>query len=352
MGGLGQSWRELPSPYKKMVYQGLAAYVAIMVALGGWVAVKNSDAIALRKTSIPHVESEIRAVYLSPQLTDLSNPAFNLADIHTATEPGKIALIMTGMGLSKQTDERAINAMPAPVTLAFSPYGKYSKADSTAAAKDGHKIIALIPMEPTNYPKDDPGTLALLGRNSIKDNQKNIAHILSAVPPAAAGMNYMGSRFLTAEQNADLVFKALGSKKMAFVEAPVSERSVAKSVAKATGEAYGAVDIYIDDSATENDIRSQLSELERISRQRGIAVGVVHPFPLTFTLLDNWMQTLDSRNLSLVDVATAIDLQKNAENGSMPRAIPASMGDDMPPQAPDAPAAVHSDADEPAELKP
>lgn len=352
-GRLGDGWRSLPSLYKKRVYQGVSAYVAIMAALGGWVAYAHNDALASRRANVPHVESEIRAVYLTPQLTELSNPDFNLADIHSATEPGKIALIMTDLGLAKQTDERAINDMPAAVALAFSPYGKYSKDNAASARKDGHKVIALVPMEPANYPKEDPGTLALLGRNSTDQNQRNLTRIFGNVPQADAAMNFMGSRFLSAENNADLVIKTLQSRKMAFVDTPSGGKSMAKPVARARGAEVVSVDIYIDDNASENDIRAQLGELERISRQRGVAVGVIHPFPLTFALLDNWLPTLDSRNLALVDVRSAAQLQVTAEKKPTSSvAQPVSDGTMAPPPAPDAPAVVDDAQQPPAELQP
>ena len=346
----GDGWQSLPSPYKKRVYQGIVAYVAIMAALGGWVGIKHNDAVAHRKASVPHVESEIRAVYLTPQLTELSNPAFNLADIHSATEPGKIALIMTDLGLAKQMDERAINDMPAAVALAFSPYGKYSKDSSGAARKDGHKVIALVPMEPANYPKEDPGTLALLGRNSTDQNQKNLTRILGNVPQADGAMNFMGSRFLAAENNTDLVIKTLQSRKMTFIDTPSGGKSMAKPIARARGAEVATVDIYIDDSASENDIRAQLGELERISRQRGVAVGVIHPYPLTFALLANWLPTLDSRNLALTDVREAAQLQVTAEKKPASVITPVSDSGTTPPPTPDAPAVV--DQNPPAELQP
>lgn len=339
MDSMGHGWRTLPPLYKKRVYQGAGAYLALLLALGGWVGINNHDAGALRQTAIPHVETDIRPVYLSPQLTDLSNPSFNLADVHSATQPGKIALIMTDLGLGRQTDERAISAMPAAVALAFSPYGKYSKADAAAAKADGHAVIALIPMEPTTYPKDDPGTLALLGRHSVGENQKNMTQIFAAIPSADGAMNFMGSRYLAAEQNAELVLKATQDKKIPFIEAPVSERSVVKSVASRRAAPYATVDIYIDDNATENDIRNQLSELERISRQRGIAVAVVHPFPLTFTLLDSWLSGLDERSLVLADLSEAVRLQAQAESAPAAHVLPAS-DSGVAPAPPIAPAVV------------
>lgn len=349
---LRDGWQSLPSLYKKRVYQGVGAYVAVMVALGGWVVIKNDDALAQRKLAVPHVETDIRAVYLTPQLTELSNPAFNLADIHSATEPGKIALIMTDLGLAKQTDERAINDMPAAVTLAFSPYGKYSKESSASARKDGHKIVALVPMEPANYPKEDPGTLALMSRNSAEQNQRNLTRIFGNIPQADGAMNFMGSRFLAAENNTDLVIKTLQTRKMTFIDTPSGGKSMAKPVARARGAEIATVDIYIDDSASEADIRAQLGELERISRQRGIAVGVVHPFPLTFALLDNWLPTLESRNLALVDVRAATQLQVAAEKKPATLATPVAADGSTPPAAPEAPAVVVDDEAPPAELTP
>lgn len=318
---LGESWRSLPPLYKKRLWQGLGAYTAVMLALGGWVWSQNETAKITWEEKIPQVEAEISHVYLSPQLNDVSNPGFSLADIHTATEPGGILLIMTDLGLAKQTDERAIHDMPAPVVMAISPYGANARAAAAAAKKDGHNIAALIPMEPTTYPKDDPGPLALLANNTARDNERLLARVFAAVPQPDAAINFMGSRFLGDQQNTDLVIKAMESRKMAFIETPAAYQSPVASIAATRNVPAFSVDVFVDDRATETEIRNQLAELERLSRQKGVAVGVMRPLPLTFALLTNWIPTLESRNIKLVNLADAHTALQNPPRSDEPAAL-------------------------------
>ncbi len=341
---LRDSWQTLPPLYKKRLWQGLGAYAAVMLALGGWAWSQHASAKTAWNEQIPQIESEIRHVYLSPQLTDLSNPDFSLADIHSATEPGAILLVMTDLGLSKQTDERAIHDMPEQVVLAFSPYGKNAGTRAAAAQKDGHDIAALIPMEPTTYPKDDPGPLALLANNSARDNERLLGRVFAAVPKAAAGINYMGSRFLTDAENTDLVMKAMESRKMAFIETPAAYGSSIKKVATARDVPAFSVDVFVDDRATEPQIRAQLAELERLSRQKGVAVGMMRPLPLTFALLTNWIPTLESRNIRLVNLADAQKAQNAPARSAAPAALTPVNADEAVAPAPPSPPASTQEA--------
>lgn len=340
---LGNRWASLPPLYKKRVWQGLGAYAVVMAALGSWTVWQHTPAAAAWNNAIPHVSSEISRVYLNNQLTDIASPTFSLTDVQSASEPGAILLVMTELGLAKDRDERAINDMPAPVVLAFSPYGKYAPTMAAAAKKDGHDVAALIPMEPSTYPKDDPGPLALLSRNTHPENQRLLTRIFAAVPQATAAVNFMGSRFLSEEQNADQVIKVLSEQKMSFIETPAAYQSAIKTTAAARQVPTFNVDVFIDNSATESDIRAQLAELERLSRLQGLAVGAMRPLPLTFALVTNWLPTIESRNLRLVTLSEA---QKARREGAENVLTPVSA------TAPPAPLPPASTQEEPANATP
>lgn len=333
----------LPPLYKKRMLQGFGAYLVVAAAFAGWVVWKNGAAHEAREAMVPQIEAEIKHVNLTPQVSNLGNPDINLADIHSATEPGAIVLIMTDMGLSKASDARALNDLPPAVALAFSPYGGNTKAAAADAAAKKRPIIALVPMEPASYPLDDPGPRALSTRKSMKENDQTLAAALANVPGATAAMNFMGSRYMADRPHVEQLLRGLANRKLVTINAPVAPDSPVAEVAADRNAPLLNVDIFVDDKTTENDIRKQLGELERIARQRGVAVGVVRPFPLTFALLNNWLPTLQSRNLRIVPPveATAID-PKNDSEGAAPLS-PVTPANDAP-APPAIPSSVTKDA--------
>ncbi|MCB2076867.1 MAG: divergent polysaccharide deacetylase family protein, partial [Novosphingobium sp.] len=69
----------------------------------------------------------------------------------------RIALIVNGLGISAAGTEDAIRRLPADVTLAFAPYGRDLRRLSRIARTDGHELLLQVPLEPYDYPDNDPG---------------------------------------------------------------------------------------------------------------------------------------------------------------------------------------------------
>ena len=69
----------------------------------------------------------------------------------------RIAIMVGGLGLSQATTSDAIDALPPAVTLGFAPYGDGLDSSAARAREKGHEIIAQFPMEPFDYPRNDPG---------------------------------------------------------------------------------------------------------------------------------------------------------------------------------------------------
>ena len=90
----------------------------------------------------------------------------------------KIALIIGGIGLSKSETKAAL-ALKAEVTLGLSPYASDINKLSNDAASLGHEILINIPLEPINYPDDNPGPLGLIGDLPDDENIKRLQFILS-----------------------------------------------------------------------------------------------------------------------------------------------------------------------------
>src|ERR1700761_8082059 len=75
----------------------------------------------------------------------------------------KIALVIGGLGLNPDQTKAAIEQLPPEVTLSFSPYAENLQAQIDHARAAGHEVMVEIPMEPLDYPDNDPGPYTLLG---------------------------------------------------------------------------------------------------------------------------------------------------------------------------------------------
>ena len=89
--------------------------------------------------------------------------------------PGKpdaprVALIVGGLGVSASISNDAISKLPGAVTLAFMPYGYDVDHLAGRARRAGHEILLQVPMEPFDYPDNDPGPQTLLTTLSPEQN--------------------------------------------------------------------------------------------------------------------------------------------------------------------------------------
>lgn len=75
----------------------------------------------------------------------------------TKTDAPRIAIVVSGLGVGNKITADAIAKLPAPVTLAFTPYGAEAAANAVKAREAGHEILLQVAMEPFDYPDNDPG---------------------------------------------------------------------------------------------------------------------------------------------------------------------------------------------------
>jgi polysaccharide deacetylase 2 family uncharacterized protein YibQ len=98
-----------------------------------------------------------------------------------AGRPGapRVALIVAGLGVSTSATSTAIAQLPGPVTFAFMPYGAEVERLAALARSEGHEILLQVPMEPFNYPDNDPGPQTLLTSLTPEQNLERLYWLMS-----------------------------------------------------------------------------------------------------------------------------------------------------------------------------
>ena len=84
------------------------------------------------------------------------------ADRAKAAKMPVVAIVIGGLGVGAAKTTDAIMKLPAAVTLAFTPYGSDPGKLAERARAQRHEILLQIPMEPFDYPDNDPGPQTLL----------------------------------------------------------------------------------------------------------------------------------------------------------------------------------------------
>jgi hypothetical protein len=74
----------------------------------------------------------------------------------------QIAIVISGLGVSLSGTNDAVNKLPGPITFAFLPYGSDLEKLTAKADGLGHELLVQVPMEPFDYPDNDPGPQTLI----------------------------------------------------------------------------------------------------------------------------------------------------------------------------------------------
>ena len=218
----------------------------------------------------------------------------------------RVAIIIGGMGLSETFTRSAIERLPSDVSLAFAPYGSNLQGWVRQARETGHEALLEVPMEPYDYPDNDPGPQTLLTSLSAKDNLKRLKWLMARFTGYAGVTNAMGAKFVSARESFEPVLKELQTRGLVFVDNGRSQRSTAGDISRKLGMGYRIADVRIDaDETKEGTIRS-LVKLEEIAKERGVAVGIGRAVPATIDLIAQWAKGLEARGVVLIPVTAAI----------------------------------------------
>jgi polysaccharide deacetylase 2 family uncharacterized protein YibQ len=236
------------------------------------------------------------------------------------------------MGMSDGTTE-AVLKLPAPVSVAYSAYGRNLQEWVDRARSAGHEVLLQIPLEPMDYPKDDPGPHTLLTTLPTEENMKRLQWLMSRFTGYVGVTNLMGAKF-EATQNSFLpVLEELKARGVLFIDdgtgknSPAEKKAAAvpgspeqtapagstgEKIAGALGLDYGVADIQIDAVPSPDNIAKALAQLEALAKERGSAIGVATAKPETIKQVAAWAEQLQGKGFVLIPVSAAIRSQRQS----------------------------------------
>ena len=224
----------------------------------------------------------------------------------TPARAGRIAIVVGGLGLSQAMTTDAVAKLPAPVTLAFAPYGQELERQVAKAREDGHEVMLQVPMEPFDYPDNDPGPHTLTSSAQPAETLDRLYWVMSRFPGYVGIINYMGARFTSSETALTPVLKDVAARGLMVVDDGSSPRSLIGSTAQSMKLPAARGDTVVDVVPKASAIDDQLARLETIARERGSAIGVASGLPLTVERLVQWSRGLEAKGFVLVPVSAVV----------------------------------------------
>ena len=234
-------------------------------------------------------------------------------DFDGAENVPTVSVIVGGLGLSQSLTERAIEVLPAEVTLSFAPYSDNLQDWINRARADGHEVLLELPMEPFDYPNNDPGPHTLLVDASTQENTRRLVWLLSRAAGYTGVVNYLGARLGAAQGPMTEVFTELEARGLSIFHDGAGRRAVLEQAGRQARARMTLADRVVDSDPTPRAIDGRLLELEALALQNGSALGSGFAYPATVDTIASWAEGLDGRGYQLAPASFVMQIRNPVE---------------------------------------
>jgi len=195
-----------------------------------------------------------------------------------------VSIIIDDIGYHRKLAEKLI-LLDNNLTFSILPYAPHRKRILRFAEKEGAETMLHLPMEPDEYPKADPGPGALLSTMSPDELIDQLEKHLAAVPSVKGVNNHMGSKMTTLSTKMYQIFSILKKRNLYFIDSRTSAESLCRPSARLLMLPFAQRDVFLDHVQEPEFVRKQLKKLIRIALMTGKAIGIGHPYQVTYQVL-------------------------------------------------------------------
>jgi polysaccharide deacetylase 2 family uncharacterized protein YibQ len=167
-----------------------------------------------------------------------------------------------------------------------------------------------IPMEPFDFPRDNPGPHTLLAGPGKAANIDHLIWLMSRFTGYAGVANFLGGK-LTADAKAlTPVLREIAARGLFYVDDGTSAQSLAMTLAPGQALAAARADVVLDSTAEPEAIEAALARLAAIARDKGVAIGVASALPSSIAIIGRFARALEARGIALVPLSAAMPSQQ------------------------------------------
>jgi len=217
-----------------------------------------------------------------------------------------IAVVIGGLGLNRSVTEAAINDLPPEIALSFAPYADDLQGWIDRARAAGHEVLIEAPMEPYDYPNNDPGPHTLLADGPPAENARRLMWVMSRATGYFGVTNYLGARFSASGGAMEDMMTTLESRGVAFLHDGAGRRSTIEAAGEAAGAQFAIADRVLDEDPSPRAIDDRLLALEALALQEGASIGSGFAYPATVDQVRDWAVTLRARGYQLAPPSAVI----------------------------------------------
>ena len=207
----------------------------------------------------------------------------------------RLAVIVAGLGLDRETTDLVIERMPADVTLAFSPYAPGLDMWVQKARDTGHEVLLGLPVEESGYPTRDPGPWGLTTSARPEDNARRLLKVLARTA-GYVGVLVLDGPFVKSAQLPSLLVM-------------LKERGLLYAGSGAAADPRPptvAMGGWVDGEVFRDAVDSRLKAAAQQTRERGSQAVLVNPRPASLESVVPWLASLSAEGVTLAPVSALI----------------------------------------------
>ena len=207
---------------------------------------------------------------------------------------GQIALVIDDFGGHSRHYKRFCD-LQQRLTLAILPNAGPVTAIADRARQNGHDLLIHLPMEPDDYPTQNPGKGAIMAHYSEGQVRSALQQALKRIPEAVGFNNHMGSKITRDESIMHTLLTEAKKRHLLFLDSRTTPHSVAYELAQSLGVPSLRRDIFIDEVDDRAAIEAALWDLAAQASRMGRAIGIGHDRTNTLFALERVLPRLEQR---------------------------------------------------------
>ena len=221
----------------------------------------------------------------------------------------RIAIVISNLGLSSTYTAAALKMMPKNVTFSFSHIAPKLKNWVRQARQQGNEVLIDLPMEPVDFPENDPGPDTLLTSLSEVENLNRLERIMMKAGGFVGLLGTHGNKFLLNSESLLPMLKSIKNRGLLYVDNRSTSRSLGPELASSIQLPRAFNNSFIDKIPSKKHIRNKLKELEKIAEQKRFSVAIAQPLPISLELLERWINGLKAKGIALAPISAIADKQ-------------------------------------------
>ncbi len=226
----------------------------------------------------------------------------------------KVAVLLWDLGLRSNATEAAVQRLPGAVTLAYSAYSHDMADQLTAARSDGHELLLTLPLQPLDFPNEDPGRKALMQFLETETNLGRLHRIMGSGSGYVGFMTRWGGAFTQDPDKLRPILADIRDRGLILVPGPDTAPVVIQT-ASALKVPMVPIDVAIAANTEPARARALLDRAVDMAAENGRAVVALPPAPAYYHTLMTWLNDRENTDFELMPVTSLVPLTPGQAEG-------------------------------------